>query len=48
MPLAQDVFELRTESGSEHFAYQGRGHSQIFKLILVVLSNVDVVVAKQV
>ena len=47
-PLARDVFESRTETGSEHFACQDSGLSQIFKLIVStsekILNNVKEVV----
>ena len=46
--LSTRVFETRTATGREHFACQGSGFSQIFKLILSngekILSNVNVVV----
>ena len=46
--LSTHVFETRTATGSEHFAFQDSGVSQIFILIISngekILSNVNVVV----
>ena len=46
MVRASDVFEARTETGGEHFAYIGL--SQIFKLIVSTiektLNNLNVIV----
>ena len=43
-----DVFELRAESGSEHFACQDSGLSHIFKLIVSttkeILKDINVIV----
>ena len=48
----REIFEPRTETGSEHFAYKGIGVSQIFKLIIStkeeILNNFNVVVWSQV
>ena len=49
---ASDVFEPWTETGREHFAHQGSGPSQIFKVIVSnrekILKNIHAVVWRQV
>ena len=50
--LAGDVFEARTETGSEYFACQDSALSQIFKLIVStsqkILDNINAVVWREV